>query len=147
MHDQPVAHRREQLFRVLVAAADHVALALVNDDLRAAALLHHAREAVVVGVDVRHQQRLHLREADAGVVELLFERVGRLRHIPAGVDERPAVAPFDEVRQHPAERVVRDRHLQLQQAVHDLQRVLRLDGSSHREPLSRAWSMPSVLRR
>ena len=110
---------REELIGVAVARADEVALALVDDDRGAAALLHLAGEAVVVGVDVRDEQRLEFREADAGVVELLLERVERLGDVPAGVDERPAVVPFDEVRQHPAERVVRDGHPELEEPVHD----------------------------
>ena len=56
--DQPLAHRREQLLGVAVAGADEVALALVDDDRGAAALLHLAGETVVVGMHVRDQQRL-----------------------------------------------------------------------------------------
>ena len=50
--------------------------------------------------------------------------------------------PADQLRQHPAERIIGDRDTELEEAVHELDGVLRLDVRGHRcAPFVRAVSM------
>ena len=106
-------HPLQELFGLLIAAADEVALALVDDHLRAADLLDATGQPVVVRVDVGDQEPLDIGEGEVEVSQLGLQRVEGLGCIPAGVDQRIAVVAGEEIGQHPAQWVVRNRYLEL----------------------------------
>ena len=91
-------------------------VALVHRDPRVRRLAHPARQAVVVGVDVRDEHAVALGDVGAGGAEAGDEGVPRLVVVPTGVDEHRAAVGLDEVDERVAERVVRERHADRPQA-------------------------------
>jgi len=121
--DEPAVGEAGPRVVVEPAVDDPLPLALEHDDLAVGRLLlDPARHAVVIGMGVGDHDAPDVARLVAQELELGRHRRRRLGRAEAGIEERDAVAAFEDVREHVRQRGRRHRRLHLVQAGHDLQR-------------------------
>ena len=130
-------HPLDELVGLDVATLEEGRIGRVEPHPGPRRLADPARQSVVVGVDVGDHDRLHVVDGATGYGEAVVEGPPRLVGVPSGVDEGHAVVELEDVDEHVAQRVVRDRDGHRPQTRSD-----PLDGGSTSRSHASFWRVP-----
>ena len=117
---QRTRHPVQQVLGLVVAVVDQLGVGGVQGDPGARGLADPAGQPVVVRVDVGDHDALHVGDVAAGLLHAALQRAEGVVGVPAGVDEVGPTVGLEEVDQHVAQRVVRQRHRNAPQSGPDL---------------------------